>query len=535
MTKKIPEYIPEKKLFAVQLNATWQAIAASTLLGIDESTLLPKALFDIGDIDEVVGGSMVNDMIARNTGKLSVYDSAGLPVGSTTWETLLSAGISLYPDGYIKGFVPQYVTGGQKLIIGGGKCRSSDNTTNFDVTSLGEKSLMATWEEGFGSAKGAMVGGKVLIHKGIVMTANNAPSPELCFATNANASQPVWKCFDNVKRVSNESYWQSTTTPSDDSPIFLGRKNNDFGIIKGVRIESTFSSNSVYKVEKFAIVGSNSTITDQTSFNNATWDTLATFESISFIGKEVRDFLCASNTTNYGWVGIKIMGSSGNVTCLTEIEFLSEEVQNELKSEVSHHVFVLKNPIADTYDWCVDTSPTGANILSNSAITAAGFTKFRRVFSFAVDKNNQIPSFLCYDERSNLKTLFNNPGTQPNDAYFTLSQVNGLNKWAINAFNHIPKNINLIANIGFILIYNAVGGSIYVGDPDLALNQLAYPNNNDYIGDLYVDANSVLNSFPSMIGINTNKAYIVISVSSATGTMYIREGNIRGYIDPRID
>ena len=107
MAKEIPVFIPEKKLFAQQLNATWQAIAGDVLLGIDQATNKPKSLFNIGDLTEIVGGSMVNDMIVRNDGQINVYDSSALPVdGTYAWV------IKGYKKGdkpYILNYIIHYV------------------------------------------------------------------------------------------------------------------------------------------------------------------------------------------------------------------------------------------------------------------------------------------------------------------------------------------------------------------------------------------------------------------------------------------
>lgn len=92
MAKQIPNFISNKKLFASQMNAMWKAISGDKLLGIDQSTRLPKSLFDIGDLTEISGGSMVNDMIVRNTGSVKAYDSSPSLISSKTWQEILAAG-----------------------------------------------------------------------------------------------------------------------------------------------------------------------------------------------------------------------------------------------------------------------------------------------------------------------------------------------------------------------------------------------------------------------------------------------------------
>jgi hypothetical protein len=417
MAKEIPIFISEEKLFADQLTATWQAIALNTLLAMDGSTNKPKSLFNIGDLTEISGGSMVNNIVARNDGQINVYDSDALAVGSTTWEALLSAGVSLLPPNFITGFVPEYVSG-TVLSIGGGSARSSDDTTNLKVSSLGQKSLMSTWDEGFGASVGSMVGGGAHYSEEVPMTGAALPSGEMCFATGNYSSYYPYEAFDQTAGNLN-NVWYNNVDPATINQ-YLGRKNN-IGVVKRVMLQSVFgypytaANTWNSSPEDFEIVGTNDTITDQSSFNAASWTTLLTVSGQQWsAGLQKKYFEIPDNTTNWAWIGIKITKANGATSAvgLNQMMFSTDSPINEIKpmtsislasstlgihTSISYHVFVLYNPISTNYDWCVDTFPDGRNILSNSAIASAGYTKFRRVFSFTGNADSEIVPFYAHE------------------------------------------------------------------------------------------------------------------------------------------
>lgn len=413
MAKQVPVFISERKLFASELTATWQAIALDTLLGIDGSTNQPKSLFNIGDLTEITGGSMVNNMVARNTGQLNVYDAAGLAVGSTTWEALLSAGVTAYPPNFINGFIPEHQSGGQTLLLNGGSCRDSSNSTNLDPSSLGLKDLMSTWDEGFGSSVGAMVGGYAHYAwaEEVAMTGAALPSGEMAFATSLVSGYNPYEAFNQLISRGAVTNWMTNATISDVTPVYIGRKNN-IGVVKSVMLQvpAMYWTPAIGPVD-FEIVGTNDTITDQSSFDSATWTTLLTVEGEEWVsGLQKKFYQMTDNDTDWGWIGIKItQGSGGSYTGFENITFSSNTAINALlpnitdstysnfDTPINYYVFVLYNPIADTYDWCVDTHPEGGNILSNSAIAAAGYTKFRRVWAFTTSNETKIIPFKAYE------------------------------------------------------------------------------------------------------------------------------------------
>lgn len=552
MAKKIPEFIPEKKLFAAQLNATWEAIALNTLLGLDGTTKLPKALFNIGDINEIVGGAMVNDMIARNTGKLSVYDSDGLAVGSTTWEALLSAGISLLPPGFIKGFVPEWVDG-THIKFGAGTCRDSTNTVNMNSAALDQKSLMLTWGEGFGSAIGAMVGGAAIYDYAVKMTSDSLPTGELSFCTSNTVAS--FNAF-NKGIVS-----AATSAVNPTLPWYIGRKNN-IGVITSLEFAPRiYNASYNQKITSFDVVGTNDVITNLTEFNAASWTVIASFDNPDFQYQDERKRFKFDNDINWYFIGIKVktIGTidfqtppansrieiqqivfSAN-TPVNEILPLKEPIsETELYSTpVNYYCFILYNPISTQYDWCVDTDPNGANILSNSAITAAGYTKFRRVFAFTGNADAQVTRFKAHENINgglSVGFVFNSI-TAVDGKDGIVYSYNGSGPWSV--YNqYLPRSISKMVTIPFsagsrssdtntgIAILSELDGphfltgSIYNGP-------FTYPSNRSSLSSGY----HVYGGY-SKGAVFSKEIYCTVYQSSTTVTSTIGTGE---YIDLRID